>query len=89
MNKEEYEVKRAEIFARLAELDLEYIKANTDIEPGSVVIAAGQKCILKKYKVLSGRIYPILHKIRPNGNINHNERINVGSNAKIRKYEET
>lgn len=80
MNREEYEARRAEIYAQLAELKEQYIHDNTDIEPGSVVMAAGEKCILKEYKVTNGQIYPILVKLR-----NKNAKVHVSANAKIVK----
>ena len=87
MTKEEYETLRASIFAQLKSLDDLYIKQNTTIEPGSLVMAAGQKCILKNYKVVGGYIYPILHKIRKNGSIHQNERVNVSKGTIITKCE--
>ena len=80
MSKEEYEAKRQEIVALMGKLNKQYIAENTTIEPGSVVMAAGQKCILKDYKVMSGHIYPILVKFT-----NKNSRVHVSVNAKIEK----
>ena len=80
MNREEYEARRAEIYAQLAELKQQYVSDNTDIEPGSVVMAAGQKCYLKEYKVMDGRIYPIRCKLT-----NKQVRVHVSANAKIEK----
>ncbi len=88
MNKEEYEEMRANIFGLLAKLDEQYIAANTDIKPGTIVVAAGQKCYLKKYKVVGGKIYPILHKLRKDGTYYQNERISISAGAKIVKYED-
>ncbi len=85
MNKKEYEARRAEIYAQLAELNKQYIEDNTDIEPGSVVIAAGQKCYLKDWKIVAGDIYPILHKMKQDGTMHSAERIHVSKNAKIVK----
>lgn len=80
MNREEYEAKRADIFAQLAKLKEQYIRDNTDIEPGTTVMAAGTKCFLKEYKVTNGYIYPILCKLT-----NRQVRIHVSANAKIVK----
>ena len=80
MTKEEYDALRASIFAQLKELDEVYIKANTDIEPGSLVMAAGQRCVLKSYKVVGGVIYPVLVTER-----NKNKKVYVSANAKITK----
>ena len=85
MNKKEYEARRAEIYDELAKLTRQYIEDNTDIEPGSVVIAAGQKCYLKDWKVVTGDIYPILHKMKRDGTMHTHERIHVSKNAKIVK----
>lgn len=85
MNKQEYEEMRANIYNMLAKLDEQYVRSNTDIEPGTIVMAAGQKCYLKKYKVVGGKIYPILHKLRKDGSYYPNERVNVSTNAKIIK----
>lgn len=78
MSREEYEARRAELFAQLKELNRQYIAANTSIDPGSVVIAEGLKCRLKEYKVTSGRIYPILVALS-----NKNVKVHVSANAKI------
>lgn len=80
MNREEYEAKRAELYAQLAQLKEQYIIDNTDIEPGSVVMAAGTKCILKGYNVTNGLIYPILVRLT-----NKNAKVHVSANAKIVK----
>lgn len=80
MTREEYEAKRAEIYVQLGKLKAEYVNSNTDIEPGSVVMAAGIKCILKEYKVTNGQIYPILVKLT-----NKNSKVHVSANAKITK----
>lgn len=80
MTKEEYDARRAEIFAQFAELDQKYIDANTDIKPGTMVMAAGQKCFLKRYKVVGGKIYPILVR-----ETNKNAKVYVSANAKITK----
>ena len=78
MDKQEYEAKRAAIYAQLAELDQQYIDANTDIKPGALVMAAGQRCRLKKYKVVGGVIYPILVREK-----NKNAKVYVSANSKI------
>lgn len=80
MNREEYEAKRAELFEELARIKGQYIKDNTDIEPGSVVMAAGTKCVLKEYKVTNGFIYPILVSLT-----NKNRKVYVSANSKITK----
>ena len=80
MTKEEYEALRASIFAQLKELDEIYIKANASIEPGSLVMAAGQRCVLKSYKVVGGVIYPILVTEK-----NKNKKVYVSANAIITK----
>ena len=80
MNREEYDARRAELYAQLEELKKQYITDNTDIEPGSMVVAAGVKCILKEYKVTDGRIYPILVSVT-----NKNKKLYVSANAKIVK----
>ena len=80
MSREEYEARRAEIYAQLTQLKEEYIKENTDIEPGSTVIAAGIKCYLKEYKVTNGQIYPTLFRSKGS-----RQRVYVSSNAKIVK----
>lgn len=80
MNREQYEAKRAEIYAQLRDLNKQYIADNTTIEPGSVVMAAGQKCILKEYKVTNSMIYPILVTLK-----NKNKTVHVSANAKITK----
>ncbi len=85
MTKQQYEAKRAEIFAQLVALDQQYVSENATIEPESIVIAAGQKCYLKKYKVVGGYIYPILHKLRKDGSYYQNERINVSKGVKLIK----
>ena len=85
MNKEEYEARRAEINKHLAELNHQYIKENTDIEPGSVVMVAGLKCFLQSWKVVGGDIYPILHKMKKDGTMHTSERVHVSKNAKIVK----
>lgn len=76
---------RANIYGMLAKLDEQYVRSNTDIEPGTIVIAAGQRCYLKKYKVVGGNIYPILHKLRRDGSYYQNERVNISTNTKIIK----
>ena len=80
MNREEYEAKRAELYAQLAQLKEQYIIDNTDIEPGSVVMAAGVKCILREYKVTNGLIYPILVSLT-----NKNRKVYVSANSKLTK----
>ena len=85
MTKQQYEAKRAEIFAQLVALDQQYVSENTTIEPGSVVKieASGLKGYLKKYKVVGGYIYPIIHKLRKDGSYYQNERINVSKGVKL------
>ena len=82
MDKKEYEAKHAELYAKLAEPKKQYISDNTSIEPGSVVMAAGVKCILKEYKVTNGLIYPILVSLT-----NKNKKVYVSANAKIVKVD--
>ena len=82
MTKEEYEAVRASIFAQLKSLDELYIKQNTTIEPGSLVMAAGQRCILKSYKVVGGVIYPILVTEK-----NKSRKVYVSANAILTKCE--
>lgn len=85
MDKKEYEARRAKIYDELAKLNQQYIEENTDIAPGSVVIAAGQKCYLNSWKIVSGDIYPILHKMKKDGTMHSSERVHVSKNAKIVK----
>ena len=80
MTKEEYEAMRASVLTLLKEVDRIYIIANTDIEPGSLVMAAGQRCVLKSYKVVGGVIYPVLVTER-----NKNKKVYVSANAIITK----
>ena len=82
MNRKEYEARHAELYAQLADLKKQYISDNTSIEPGSVVMAAGVKCILKEYKVTNGLIYPILVSLT-----NKNRKVYVSANSKIVKVD--
>lgn len=80
MNRKEYEERRAEIQKMLADLKDQYIRENTDIEPGSIVMAAGEKCILKGYTVNSGLIYPTLVSFK-----NKSKKVYVSSFSKLTK----
>lgn len=85
MTRQEYENKRAEMYKQIRELSDEYIRTNTDIEPGTTVISAGQKCYLHGYAVANGNIYPVLFKFNKDGTVNKNKKIYVSRNAKIVK----
>ncbi len=85
MTKQQYEEACQLIQMLKTALDEKYISANTTIVPGSIVMAAGQKCYLKKYKIVGGHIYPILHKLRKDGTYYPNERINVSKGTKLVK----
>ncbi len=85
MTKQEYEESCRLIQGIRLALDNQYISENTTIAPGSIVMAVGQKCYLKKYKIVGGNIYPILHKLRKDGSYYQNERINVSKGVKLIK----
>ena len=82
MTKEEYYAKRAGIYVQLAELNQEYIDANTDIKPGTMVMAGSKRLLLKNYKVVSGVIYPVLVR-----ETNKNAVVYVSANTIITKCE--
>lgn len=80
MTREEYEKKRSDLFRQIAELKERYVAENTEILPGTMVVAAGIKCWLKDYTVVNGRIYPNLFKSKGS-----TQRIHVSANTKIEK----